>query len=71
MLTPNDLPIEYSSITDVVRPQRDGTTLTQKRVVFFLGKFGPFTETFTPATWAADLRTRVGQLRTELIGIHS
>lgn len=71
-MVPNDLPIEYVTIGDETQPQRDGSTIRQKKVVFYLGKFGPFTER-GPADAPLDswLPLRAAELRRQVAALHS
>lgn len=64
-----DLPIEFVDIRHAARMQRDGTTVTETRATFYIGKFGPFTERFAEHLDRADLTTRVEALRSTLLGL--
>jgi len=66
-----DLAVEITDIRDYTMPQRDGSTLAQKRVTFYLGKFGPFVEYF-PVDGFTDLamRSRVDALKREIEAMH-
>lgn len=70
-MAPPDLTVEYTDIRDFSVPQRDGQTLTRKRVVFWIGKFGPFTEYFDVDGFTMTAVTdRVNALKREVEGIH-
>jgi hypothetical protein len=64
-----DLPIEFVDIRDAPRIERDGTVVVEKRVVFYVGKFGPFTEHFPVTLDRAEITTRVEALRSTLLGL--
>jgi len=67
-----DLTPEFTDIRDTVRIERDGTTAREKRVSFYLGKFGPFVEYFDAATFSDGLlRGRVEALAQTLRAVHS
>jgi hypothetical protein len=63
----DDLTITYSDIRDWTPVDRDGTVRREKRVVFYIGKFGPFTEYFPAAGFSmndvAQRRSARAQLR--------
>jgi len=63
----DDLSLQSLVVKDQSIPQRDGTVLKVKRYRFYLGNHGPFQEDI-PLTLdqAAELRTRVTALRTNL-----
>lgn len=66
-----DLKVEYTDIRDDTPISRDGTPIKQKRVTFYLGKFGPFTERFDTETFSQSVvDQRVEQLRQTLRGLH-
>lgn len=67
-----DLTVEYTDIRDHMNVTRDGQLQQQKRVTFYLGKFGPFTEYFDAATFTdTELRGRVNALANTLRSAHS
>lgn len=66
-----DLTLELVTLKDEATPQRDGSVLRQKIAVFYLGKFGPFTERFPVGEFTdAALKLRVQQLKTHLESLH-
>jgi hypothetical protein len=66
-----DLTPEFTDIRDFTVPQRDGSLTTQKRVTFYLGKFGPFTEYFPSDGFTMGVvQERVSVLRQQLEGLH-
>lgn len=66
-----DLTFELTDIRDYPVPQRDGRVLNQKRAVFYLGKFGPFTEYFGVNEFTdSAMRARVDALRFHLEAMH-
>jgi len=63
----NELPITWISQGDDVTPQNDGTFLRERKYVFRLGKFGPFTEKVALLNFdETEIRRRVEKLRTQL-----
>jgi len=66
-----DLSVELTDVRDYTVPQRDGTFLTQKRVTFYIGKFGPFHEYFpVDAFNELAFRQRADALKQQLEAIH-
>lgn len=66
-----DLSIDITDVRDYSIPQRDGTSLRQKRVTFYLGKFGPFVEMFPSEEFTdTSMKLRVGALQRELEAMH-
>lgn len=66
-----DWKIEYTDIRDFSLPQRDNTVLTQKRVMAYIGKFGPFVEYFPAADFnMATVGNRFEALKREIEGMH-
>lgn len=62
-----ELPINYTDIRDEPQYQLDGSVLTQKRVTFYLGKFGPFVELVpNDAQFGVELARRAEALRRTL-----
>ena len=65
-----ELPIDYTEMRDYPEHQRDGSVVVRKRVVFYLGKFGPFTEFFpTEGFSQAVVEDRIRTLKRELEGL--
>ena len=63
----DELPITWISTGDDITPQVDGSMLRERKYVFRLGKFGPFTERVTlPVTDETEIRRRVDALRLQL-----
>lgn len=63
----DELEIEIIRMQDESPFKRDGSIERVKRVDFFIGKFGPFTERFPAAEFSADaLNARTAKLRDEL-----
>lgn len=58
--------IEYISVRDVAVPQRDGSLLKQREYVFYIGKFGPFTERFALDAQQHEITARIEALRATL-----
>lgn len=62
-----DLTLDLVSMRDDATPQRDQTVLRQKRIEFYLGKFGPFVERMTDEQYhGGEFDRRVRQLRATL-----
>lgn len=62
-----ELPITWISTADDVTPQSDNTILRERKYVFKLGKFGPFTERVTLANFdEQEIGRRVAMLRAHL-----
>lgn len=62
-----DLAISAYRVRDEIRYERDGTPIPKKVVTFYLGKHGPFTESFDPATFGAtEVNARAEALRAQL-----
>lgn len=67
----SDLPYEQTDLRDYIRPERDGSQTKQRRLTFYLGKFGPFVEYFGADTFSADVvRVCVDKLRREILELH-
>lgn len=66
-----DLTLELTKVTDESVPQRDGAFRRHKTYVFYLGKFGPFTER-VPVDNFDDMEfmRRVEHLRLHLRAVH-
>jgi len=63
----DELPILWISTGDDITPQLDGTMLRERKYVFRLGKFGPFTERVPLANLdATEIGRRVEALRFQL-----
>lgn len=70
MPTP-DTTFELTDLRDFPTFARDGQVLMQKRVTFYLGKFGPFIEYFDVATFDDDqVRARADKYRRTIEGMH-
>lgn len=65
-----DLTVIHTDIRDYFVPQLDGTVLKQKRATFYIGKFGPFVETFDVEGFSMSVvNARVDALKRELQGL--
>lgn len=63
----DDLPITWIDTRDDITPQADGTLLRERKYVFRLGKFGPFTERVALLNFdATEIGRRVDTLRGQL-----
>lgn len=62
------LEIEYGSVRDRQRVERDGTVIDEKVATFWIGrKHGPFTEVWPRAEFSVSaLRERAERMRDEL-----
>lgn len=66
-----DLPYDQTDLRDYVRPERDGSQTKQKRLTFYLGKFGPFTEYFGADEFnSTTMLTRINQVRQTILELH-
>lgn len=66
-----DLSLQLTDVRDYPMPQRDNTILEQKRVTFYLGKFGPFYEYFPIADFTEGaILGRVAMIRQQLEALH-
>lgn len=66
-----DLTLESTDIRDFPQWQRDGTVKQTKRHVFYLGKYGPFTEYFDVDGYSANVVTaRIDEIRRQLRDMH-
>jgi hypothetical protein len=66
-----DLTLKIIEMRDFPVPQLDGTVLQQKRVVFYLGKLGPFTEYFPNEGFnQGQVNLRIDALKHEVEGMH-
>lgn len=64
-----ELPIMWISQGDDITPQLDGTMLRERKYVFRLGRFGPFTERVPLAPFdETEIGRRVERLRNQLRG---
>lgn len=61
------LPIAWVTQKDDTTPQITGEMLRERVYVFYLGKFGPFTERVTqPVVDDTEIRRRIDALRVQL-----
>jgi hypothetical protein len=66
-----DLPYDQTDLRDYVRPERDGSQTKQKRLTFYLGKYGPFVEYFDADDFnATAMRARIDQVRQTILELH-
>jgi len=69
-MSPPDLTVEFTNMRDYPKHERDGSVTVQKRVEFYIGKYGPFVEYF-PLDGFSQMVVdeRVRQLKRELEGL--
>lgn len=66
-----DLPFELAKLAEDQTINRDNTVSRWKRAEFYLGKYGPFVERFTPEEFSDQaLKDRADTLRRHIIGAH-
>lgn len=66
-----DVTFELTKATDEAVPQRDGSFKRHKSFVFYLGKYGPFTEKIPSDNYdESELRRRVEKLQQHLRMVH-
>lgn len=64
---PDDLTQQITSVSDETTFDRSGQPVMNKRVTFYLGKHGPFTERFPAAEFSATaVQQRIDALRQQL-----
>lgn len=67
----SDFPFRLIALRDQPRYDLDGSVVAEKVAIFYLGKFGPFTETFPAATFTDDaFRARREALLSTLVNMH-
>ena len=70
-MNPPNLTPEYIDIRDEQTPQRDGSVLKQKRITFYLGKYGPFIERFDLDSFdMSQVPARIQALQQQVRGLH-
>jgi hypothetical protein len=63
----DELKIDYTDVRDWTPVDRAGTVQRKKRVTFYIGKYGPFTEYFDAEGFdMSQVGLRVEHLRTQL-----
>ncbi len=66
-----DFTLEITDMRDESSLDRSGSVSVQKRVTFYLGKFGPFVEKFPTENFSdITVRARADALRATLENLH-
>lgn len=66
-----ELTQQITEMRDYPIPLREGGMLNQKRVTFYLGKFGPFVEMFPVEGFSSSVvQSRIDALKRQLEDLH-